>query len=119
MNRRLGLFFVVLAFVAGCLSKTVPVPIPGVITLEAQTLPITKTLAWDADPVTDAVTNYTVALDGATVGQPSGTTQAVTFATQGLHTITVTATNVWGVSSPSTLTVNVKLPTTPANAHLQ
>lgn len=119
MNRRIGLALIVLAFVAGCLSKTLPLPMPGVIELDAQTLPITKTVAWDADPASDAVLNYTVALDGTVVEQPTGTTQAVTFTTQGLHTITVTATNVWGTSGTGTATVNVKLPTTPANLHLQ
>ena len=92
---------------------------PVEITLEAQTLPITKTLAWDPNPAADAVTNYTVRQDGVVLGNPTGTTQAVTFTTVGTHTLTVTATNLWGTSAPATLVVNVVVPAVPGNMRLQ
>jgi hypothetical protein len=97
----------------------------GVITISAQTLPITKTVAWDPSPdpcgasAPCPVINYTVTLDTAVVGSPTTTTQVVNFTTVGLHTIRVTATNLWGTSSPATLTVNVIVPNAPANTRIQ
>ena len=89
------------------------------VTLQAQTLPATKTLAWDANAAGDAVTNYTVTQDGTLVGSPTGTTQAVTFTTAGTHTLVVRAVNLWGASGPATLLVNVVVPATPATLRLQ
>lgn len=90
------------------------------IVLIAQTLPVTKTIAWDdATAAADGVTNYTVTLDGTVVGSPTGLTQAVTFTTAGVHTVTVTATNIWGTSGPATLSITVKVPGNPANVRLQ
>lgn len=114
-NRRSFAIGLLLVLVGACLSKTIPtpVPLPGEIVLDAQTLPITKTVAWDdADTL---ITSYTVTLDGATIGTPTGQTLAVTFATPGVHTIVVTATNLWGSASSQPLQVNVKLPTAPSN----
>ncbi len=96
-----------------------PIPLPGLLVLEAQTLPLTKTLAWDAEDPSLNVTLYTVSLDGAVVGNPTGTTQSVTFTTQGVHTLSVTATNAFGVSAPATLSVNVLLPAPVKNLRLQ
>ena len=87
--------------------------------IEAQSLPITKTLVWDANPASDAVINYTVTLDGATVGNPVGTSQPVTFTTLGAHVLGVTATNLFGTSPMSTLTVNVIIPGSPKNPKIQ
>ena len=95
------------------------IPRPLVVTLHAQTLPATKTLAWDANAASDGVTNYVVALDATTVGSPTGTTQPITFTTAGSHTLTLRAQNVWGLSPPATLVVNVVVPGTPANLRLQ
>lgn len=61
-------------------------PMPGVLVVNAQTLPATKTATWTANPAADQVTKYTVRLDGSVVGSPTGTSQAVTFATGGAHT---------------------------------
>lgn len=94
-----------------------------VVVVEAQTLPITKTLAWDApasDPSLGTVESYTVRLDGTIVGQPTvpTTTQAVTFTTLGTHTLTVTSENVWGSSEPATLTVIVRFAGPPQNPRI-
>ena len=93
-----------------------------VVRLDAQTLPITRTLAWDApiaDPNTGAVEFYVVRLDGTEVGRPTATTQSVTFTTLGSHTLTVTAENQWGSSAPVSLTVIVRAPGSPRNPRVQ
>ncbi len=92
---------------------------PVVTTVYAQTFPVLKTLAWDANPAGEGVTNYTVKMDGVTIGSPTGTTQALSIATAGAHTVTVVAVNLWGTSSPATLNLNVIAPSTPVNPRLQ
>lgn len=95
-------------------------PAPFIVTVHAQTLPATKTLAWDcASCAADGVTGFQVTLDGATAGTPTGMTQAVTFTTAGAHTLTVRSVNLWGTSTPATLQVNVVVPTAPANMRIQ
>lgn len=89
------------------------------VTVFAQTLPVTKTLLWDANPASDQVTNYTVRLDGTLVGNPTTPTQAVVFTTAGAHALTVTATNIWGTSPATTLNVVVVIPGAPGNPRLQ
>jgi len=120
MKKRLIFLLLGVSILLACTMTWLPTP-PNifVVTLEAQTLPITKTVAWDANAPADAVTNYVVRLDAAIVGSPVGTTQLVTFTSLGTHTITVVAQNLWGVSAPATLVVNVIAPTTPANIRLQ
>jgi hypothetical protein len=112
----LGLVVPALVFVAFSSACN---PVSLSVTVEAQTLPLTKTLAWDAEAAAFNVTNYTVSLDGTVIGNPTGTTQAVTFTTLGTHMLTVTSTNVFGVSGPASLTVNVVAPPPPANLKLQ
>lgn len=85
------------------------------VVIHAQSLPITKTFTWDANPPADGVLNYTVALDGVTVGSPTGITQAVIFTTVGAHVVSVTATNMWGTGPATSLSVNVTLPSAPKN----
>lgn len=92
---------------------------PIVVTIFAQTLPVTKTLIWDANPASDQVTNYTVRLDSTLVGNPTTPTQAVVFTTAGAHALTVTATNTWGTSPATTLNVNVVIPGAPGNPRIQ
>lgn len=116
IGSRLALVLSVVALVF-CAGKLPPVFPSGTVTIEAQTLPITKTVSWTAPPGT--IDSYTVRLDGAVVGSPTGTSQAVTFTTLGLHTITVVATNIWASSPPGTLTVNVAPPSAPTNLTLQ
>lgn len=79
----------------------------GLVTLEAQTLPITKTLVWDAGANADS---YVVVQDGAQIGTPAALTQSITISTLGQHTFSVTSVNLWGTSTPTTLTVNVVSP---------
>lgn len=85
----------------------------GTVVLHAQQMPIVKTLAWDANPVSDAVLNYVVRQNGVIVGSPTGVTQSVTFPTWGVYTLTVVAVNLWAESTPSTLVVDVRMPGTP------
>lgn len=96
-----------------------PRPTPVVWTIYAQSLPVTKTLAWDANPPGDAVLTYTVQLDSVTIGTPTGTTQLVTFTTGGAHVLRVSATNMWGTSGWATLNANVVGPGSPGNLHFQ
>ena len=114
---------VLVGLVVGVMSCTLnilpPIGEMAMVTLEAQAIPISKTVAWDANAPADAVTNYVVRLDAAIVGSPVGTTQLVTFTSLGTHTITVVAQNLWGTSAPATLVVNVISPNTPANIRLQ
>jgi len=82
----------------------------AVVTVEAQSLPVTKTVAWDANPVTDNVTNYVVRLDGVVIGSPTATSMLFTVTTAGAHTLSVTAVNLWAESAPGTLAFNVVVP---------
>ena len=120
MKKRFLALLIGVAVLVACTLTWLPMPSDFVVvTLEAQTLPVTKTVAWDANAASDAITNYVVRLDGTTVGSPVGTTQLVTFTSLGTHTITVIAQNLWGVSLPATLVVNVISPSTPANIRMQ
>ena len=112
--KRLLMTLAVLAMVASFWpSKT------KVWTVHAQTLPAVKTLAWDANPVGDAVINYVVQVDAVTVGSPTGLTQLVTFTTAGTHVLRVAGVNMWGQSAWATLTVNVVVPGAPAGMRIQ
>ena len=93
-----------------------PLPIPGVVTLYAQTLPITKTLTWIASANADS---YVVTQDGTQIGTPTAITQPITITTVGSHTFTVAAKNIWGTSAATPLTVNVVLPSTPTGLGIQ
>lgn len=108
-----------LIFGATFLNGPSPIVVPGTITLEAQSLPKTVTLMWDANAPADNVTNYVVRLDGVVVGSPTGTTQACTITTLGTHTFAVRAVNAWAESPDATLVVNVIAPARPANVRLQ
>ena len=89
------------------------------VTIEAQSLPIARTVLWDANAASDAITNYVVRLDNTIVGSPTGTSQPITITTLGTHTVSVTAVNLWGVSAPTTLTINVVAPAQVVNLRLQ
>jgi len=86
----------------------------GVVVIHAQSLPVTKIVDWDDNPVTDEVTNYTVTLDKVIVGNPTVSQQSVTFTTPGLHTVSVTATNLWATSAAASITRNVVVPGNPS-----
>jgi hypothetical protein len=114
MKRSLAVL-VLLGLVASC---AVFAPRPMVVTVLAQSVPVTKALAWDPNPASEGVTNYAVTLDGTIVGSPVAPTQAVTFATVGSHTLTVRAVNAFSQSAASTLVVNVIVPSAPVNLRL-
>lgn len=104
------------------ITSTSCVKNPFVLKIEAQSLPITKTVNWDAS-VTDgghpAPDNYIVKLDNVIVGSPTGLTQSVTFTTTGAHTISVLAhSNIWGDSAPGTLNVIVSVPNPVTNIRI-
>lgn len=118
MKRNL-LIAIVLVVALACASLFHRTP-PGVVTIYAQTLPIVKTVAWDQpDEATAGVTGWTVRLDGTVVGTPTVKTQAITLTAVGAHTVSVVATNLWGVSSPATLTFTVVLASAPGNVRIQ
>ena len=117
MKFRLALASLLAVVAAFCTSLPRPVNLPGVITLYAQALPVTKTLVWT--PQGAAADSYTVKMDGTTIGSPTTPSQAVVFTTNGTHVLTVTATNIWGTSAPATLTVNVAAPSAPNGLGIQ
>ena len=87
--------------------------------LHAQSLPITKTFLWDANPASEGVTSYTVRLDGVAIGTPSTPGQTFTITTAGPHTLSVTAANLWGVGPTSSLAFTVVLPSAPSGGRIQ
>jgi hypothetical protein len=110
---------IILLILTGISLLPKPPSISGVIVVHAQSLPKNVTLAWDANPVSDGVTNYVVRLDGVIVGSPTGTTQACVITTAGLHVFAVRAVNLWAESPDATLTVNVVVPNKPTGLKLQ
>ncbi len=95
--------------------------------LAAQTFPLTVKAYWNPNPVSDAVTGYTIALDGGApvaigpastndtncpIGQyPSGCILAlVSVPASGQHSFAVVAVNQWGNSLPLTVTTNINSP---------
>jgi hypothetical protein len=96
-----------------------PPVLPGVITVYAQSLPITRTVAWDANPASDGVTNYVVRLDNVVIGSPTTTSLPFTITTAGTHTLAVRAVNLWAESPDSTLVINVIVPAKPTGLRLQ
>lgn len=119
-TRRLILVLCVLVFATACALFTgkpgVPM-MPGMVIMEAQSLPITKTLSWtDADAT---ITGYSVTLDGVVIGTPTVKSQSVTFTTLGNHTLIVTALNTFGATPSAPLVVVVQLPTAPTALTIQ
>jgi len=104
------LLLVALIFASVSCSK-----IDNVITIHAQTLPITKTFAWDALPSEQQIINYNVTLDKVAVASPVTNSQQVTFTTAGIHVLTVSGTNTWGTGPSATLIINIILPGTVIN----
>lgn len=115
--------FLILIFAVCCLGAWSCPSSPSLgVTVEAQTLPVTKLLVWDPYPPTQMITSFTVTLDGTVIAQPTNFSNPgvnVTFTTAGAHTITVTAFNIWGGSSAAQLDVNVVLPSKPTGLKLQ
>lgn len=86
-----------------------------VVTL-AQVVPITKALAWDAALNAD---DYLVTLDGQTIGITTGLSIPFTITTVGKHTFEVRSRNMWGVSDPASLTVDVSSPGKSGNLRIK
>ncbi len=92
----------------------------GILVVHAQSLPLTKTVTWDANPPSDAVTSYSLWVDtgAVTIVLAPLTTGSVTFTSAGIHVVHATATNIWGTSPEATLTVNILVPSKPTNLRL-
>ncbi len=114
--RRLLIPIIVLSVLTACALMTRSLSL--VVTVFAQALPATKTLAWDPNAAGDGVINYVITLDGAVIGSPTGTTQAVTFSSAGPHTLSVAAVNIWGQGPAAPLAVTVVVPSAPAHARI-
>jgi hypothetical protein len=116
--KRIAAVTIALVIAAACVSLWRPgAPgMGGVVTLEAQTLPISRTLAWDAGANADS---YIVTQDGTPIGTPVGLTQPISIATLGSHTFSVVSVNLWGQSAPATLTVNVVSPGQSGNIRIR
>jgi len=117
MKYRLTLLALVAGVLAACALVTHR---PFVVTIHAQSLPVTKALAWDAsvvDATHSAPLTYDVRLDGVLVATvPAGTlSQNITYTTVGAHSLSVTAINTWGNSPATTLAVNVSVPNPASN----
>lgn len=70
------------------------VSVSCVDTLYAQSLPVTLTVTWNANPVSDNVTGYEVSIDAAAPIGVIGTTTPITVTSFGHHVISVVAVNV-------------------------
>lgn len=107
---------VVLFSAEGCKKNLI------IIELEAQSFPVTKTLAWDAaavDANNGPADDYVVKMNGTTIGTPTTTQQQFTLPAAGSYTFTVAARNIWGISADSTLQVNARPPKAVTNPRIQ
>ncbi len=108
--------FTALVFAISCATASI---------LYAQ-LPATKTLQWDANPPADNVTKYTITVNGVATDVAPVTDPACNciqhdfvIAQQGTLTLTVTATNEWGTSQPTTLIKQVSVPGSSRNLRIK
>lgn len=117
--KRLILALAILGILVGCASWFRR---PLVLTVYAQTLPIHRTLIWDApmvDATHGAATSYLVTQDAVQIGVPTVASQVVTFTTLGTHTLTVAGVNPFGTGPTASLTVNVVVPGAAQHLRLQ
>jgi hypothetical protein len=121
MKRTLLITSVLLAVVACATFLKPSAPVVGkLVTIHAQSLPIMRTVAWDANPASDNVTMYVVRLDGVVVGAAvTGTTHPITITAAGPHTVAVRAVNLWGESPDAVLNFNVVVPGAPSGLRFQ
>lgn len=114
MTRRLAIALALILVACASVSKP-----PLVLTLSAQTLPVTRTLVWTGN----AADTWTVTLDGTVIGSPSVMSQVFTVSTPGTvatpHVLTVTSNNVWGTAVSQPLSFVVVLPTVASNLKIQ
>ncbi len=97
---------------------------PRKVTVKAQSLPVTRQIAWDQNgAVAEGIIDFTVTFDGVTrtvtaavacTPDPQKCQTPQVFATTGTHSLTVTANSLWGSSAPAALTVVVTLPHSPS-----
>lgn len=109
-------------FVASCAllfkgGPKVP-PILGIVVLEAQSFPISRTLQWNANPAADAVINYIATMNSTTLGSPTTTSVPFTVNALGVLNFAVTARNDWGTGPAGTLVVEVRLPGAPGGMRI-
>lgn len=92
--------------------------------LQAQ-FPVTIIVGWDPNPVIDNVTSYTLAMGTTVVKVPTSqctTTvceQSVVIPSMGTYTVSVTSTNMWGTSLPTSLTFNASSPGRSGNLRIR
>jgi hypothetical protein len=131
MVKRISVWIGIAIALFACGSKPVlPIPFPGVVTLNAQSVPISLLVNWTYANVPAGAplpgTTFTVTLDGATVATASGDTERSPFSatisvpTLGAHTIAVTTSNIYGTTPASnSLAINVVLPPAAQNITVQ
>lgn len=89
--------------------------------------PVTVTLAWNPNPLTELVTSYTVSIDNSPGSNVSALsrcdatecTTTIVVPTSGMHTIRVVAINMWGSSLPAELTFNANSPGRSGNIRIR
>jgi hypothetical protein len=92
--------------------------------LIAQQPTVTVRVQWDANPSSDLVTGYTLTIDTLAPITVPVSNCVLTVCTQsatvpyGSHTFTVTATNDWGTSLPTTVTKTIAPPFPPTNLRI-
>lgn len=114
--KKILLLILSVLFAASCSS------ISPIIRIEAQSLPVSKLLLWDAGPVDSmhsVADSYEVFLDGASIGSPSATSQPFTITTLGSHTLSVVVKGTWGSSAPSVLNFIVSVPSQATNLKIK
>src|SRR5215467_8132271 len=97
---------------------------PLVQVLFAQSFPFALHVEFNPNPTADQVTSYSSSLDGGTVSSIPPTvvsscncikTPVYNINDSNLHTISVTATNLFGTSTPTSVQFIVKVPNAPAS----
>ena len=90
----------------------------------AQTPTVAVRVQWDAPAAADGVTGHTLTIDGGTpIAVPlsacsTTTCEQATTVSPGSHTFSVTATNQWGTSVATVVTVPVGPPAAPKNLRI-
>ena len=77
--------------------------------------PKTVQITWNANPPVDAVTGYTVKVNGAVVGTTTGLSQSFSVPAPGTYVADVIATNTFGDGPVGSATLVAALPGVVAN----
>ncbi len=75
------------------------------------------TVSWDASPVAEEVTHYTVWVDGVNAAEPTDNQQVLDLE-PGIHEVTVTAHNLWASSEHSEMVTTPPVASIPANVRV-